>query len=33
MTMFRLLGYTVISLDDAAAGLRGETPCRPARWC
>ena len=30
MTMFRLLGYTVISLDDAAAGLRGDKPL-PAR--
>ena len=30
MQMFRLLGYTVIGLDAAAAGLRGEAPL-PAR--
>ena len=30
MTMFRLLGYRVIGLDEAAAGLRGEAPL-PAR--
>ena len=30
MTMLRLLGYSVVSLDDAAAGLRGDKPL-PAR--
>jgi peptidoglycan/xylan/chitin deacetylase (PgdA/CDA1 family) len=29
MKMFRLLGYSVISLDDAAAGLRGEIALPP----
>ena len=31
MRLFKLLGYTVIGLDDAAAGLRGELvlPARP----
>ncbi|HPI61885.1 polysaccharide deacetylase family protein, partial [Zoogloea sp.] len=29
MKMFRVLGYSVISLDDAAAGLRGEIALPP----
>jgi peptidoglycan/xylan/chitin deacetylase (PgdA/CDA1 family) len=29
MKMFRLLGYSVLSLDDAAAGLRGEIALPP----
>ena len=29
MKMFRLLGYSVVSLDDAAAGLRGEIALPP----
>ena len=29
MTLFRVLGYTVISLDDAVAGLRGDKALPP----
>lgn len=29
MKLFKLLGYQVISLDEAAAGLRGDTPLPP----
>jgi peptidoglycan/xylan/chitin deacetylase (PgdA/CDA1 family) len=29
MKLFKLLGYRVISLDEAAAGLRGEAPLPP----
>lgn len=29
MKMFKLLGYRVISLDEAAAGLRGDAPLPP----